>query len=215
MAAASVGELGALTLVLMHACTDVNLQSRRGRTALMFAANAGACSIVTVLLSVSGLNVTQGDRFFESRLHSAVSQQRSAVARLLLEDGRCNPLSIKWDRLRRDESHLSGSEGTYGGVLKALLGDGRWDCGQTSADGEGILCQIVRSRDVDAVRRLLEGPFTSAPRYVPVDDGRLFMCLWDNTGWAHDEAQGRTAPVSQDCGLNSPRNFAPRFCPVF
>ena len=28
MAAASVGELGALTLVLMHACTDVNLQSR-------------------------------------------------------------------------------------------------------------------------------------------------------------------------------------------
>ena len=36
-----------------------------------------------------------------------------------------------------------------------------------------------------------------------------------NTGWAHDEAQGREASVSQDCGLNSPRNFAPRFCPVF
>ena len=35
------------------------------------------------------------------------------------------------------------------------------------------------------------------------------------TGWAHDEAQGRTARVSQDCGLNSPRNFAPRFGPVF
>ena len=35
------------------------------------------------------------------------------------------------------------------------------------------------------------------------------------TGWAHDEAQGREASVSQDCGLNSPRNFAPRFGPVF
>jgi hypothetical protein len=31
----------------------------------------------------------------------------------------------------------------------------------------------------------------------------------------YDEAQGRPASVSQDCGLNSPRNFAPRFCPVF
>ncbi len=35
------------------------------------------------------------------------------------------------------------------------------------------------------------------------------------TGWARQETQGRTARVSQDCGLNSPRNFAPRFGPVF
>ena len=44
---------------------------------------------------------------------------------------------------------------------------------------------------------------------------RIAKIEWKDTGWAHDEAQGRTARVSQDCRLNSPRNFAPRFGPVF
>ena len=41
------------------------------------------------------------------------------------------------------------------------------------------------------------------------------LLLVTRTGWARQETQGRTARVSQDCGLNSPRNFAPRFGPVF
>ena len=74
---------------------------------------------------------------------------------------------------------------------------------------------------------LREGTFVALLRSKKVRSGEvkvsgfLFVCRlhchrnWTATGLAHDETQGREVSVSQDCGLNSPRNFAPWFGPVF